>query len=258
MKRRSGLGILGSLALAILVAGCSNAPLAHPQSSTTTRPAPKSTSAVVKPVTLRIVVCPTTWGISSPSTVPVPESMTIDGRAALAANLAIYSDTDEIMMLVAPKGWSCTASYGADGSGGVSVSPPGTSFPTGRLTPGSAVEAVGGYETGGSGVQAAAEACSYFPAAATATESNLGHSCPPPLVSEKIEPISATIVAFEDAPGVEGPSSASGGKYPSNGVIGYSPVKSPGFFMDACTLPGDEHGICTTALNYFITRYGEG
>jgi hypothetical protein len=184
--------------------------------------------------------------------------MTIDVPAALAANLAIYSDTNEIMMLVAPKGWSCTASYGADGSGGVSVSAPGTSFPTGKPVPRSAVQAIGGYETGGSGVQAAAEACSYFPTAATATESDLGRSCSPPSTSQKVEQISTTTVAFEDPPGVEGPSTTAGGKNPTNGVIAYSPVKSPGYFMDVCTLPGNEHDICTAALNNFITRYGDG
>jgi hypothetical protein len=189
---------------------------------------------------------------------PLPVSVTVSVPEAQAATLAVYSDTDEIMMLIAPKGWTCSASYGADGSGGVDLVPPGARVPTGKVGPGSSVQAIAGFETGGSPVQAAAQACSLFPAAATALESDLEKGCPPPPTAEKDDPISASAVGFEDPPGVEGAGTFSGGENPANGVATYSPDKGPGYFSDTCTMPQSEHDLCTAALNYFITRYGQG
>jgi len=179
-------------------------------------------------------------------TVPLPVSMTVDVPDTLEAKLAVYSDTDEIMMLLAPKGWTCTASYGADGSGGVDVSPRGAHVPTRKLGPHSLVQAIGGFETGGSPVQAAFSACPYFPAAAIAARSDLPEqACSTRSNSQIVEQISASVVAFEDPPGVDG-----AGENPANGVMTYSPVKGPGFFIDTCTLP---RMSTTSAAPYSIT-----
>jgi hypothetical protein len=252
------IGIISPLVVAVLTAGCADSsPQASRPSSTTTHTSATRTTAVV-PTSLPVVTCPTAWAISTPVTVPLPASVTTSVPDALVTKLAVYSDTDEIMMLLAPKGWTCTASYGADGSGGVDLVPSGAHVPTGRVGLHSSVQAITGFETGGSPVQAAAEACPYFPTAATALESDLEHGCSPPPASEKIERISASIVAFEDPPGVTGAGALSGGKNPANGVATYSPDKGPGYFIDTCTIPQDEHTICTAALDYFIARYGQG
>jgi len=255
MKRRAVFGIIGLLVWAVLAASCANgSPQASQRTSTTIRPPLTSTTAVVEPTSLPVVSCPTTWGISTPVSVPSPVSMTVDVPDTLEAKLAVYSDTDEIMMLLAPKGWTCTASYGADGSGGVDVSPRGAHVPTRKLGPHSLVQAIGGFETGGSPVQAAFSACPYFPAAAIAARSDLPEqACSTRSNSQIVEQISASVVAFEDPPGVDG-----AGENPANGVMTYSPVKGPGFFIDTCTRPQDEHDICSALLNYFIVRYGQG
>jgi hypothetical protein len=172
--------------------------------------------------------------------------------------VSIYSDTNDIMMLLAPKGWSCSASYGADGSGGVTVMPPGETLPAAGLASDSSDEAVTGSETGGSPVQAAAQACSFFPAAAAATETDLEKGCSPRPASEIVDPISASVVDFEDPPGIKGTGVPSGGQNPANGVMTYSPDVEPGFYIETCTLPKDAHDTCTAALNYFIARFGQG
>jgi hypothetical protein len=175
--------------------------------------------------------------------------------------VGIYSDTRDIMMLLAPKGWSCSASFGADGSGDITVVPHGETLPAGGLKPDSSDssdQAITGSETGGSPVQAAFQACSFFPAAAAATETYLEKGCSPLPSSESLDRISANVVAFEDPPGTAGTGFPSGGKNPANGVVTYAPDKGPGSYVDTCTLPQDEHDTCTAALNYFITLFGGG
>ncbi len=73
-----------------------------------------------------------------------------------------------------------------------------------------------------------------------------------------MDPVSATVVDFEDPAGAKGTGEPSGGRDPANGVMTYSPAEGPGFYLDTCTLPQDEHATCTAVLNYFITLYGQG
>lgn len=206
MKSRAVFWILGWLVLAVLAASCGDAaPQAIRRTSTTIRPPTTSSTSVLKPTSLPVVKCPTTWAISTPVTVVLPAKVTIDVPEALSTKLAVYSDTDEIMMLVAPKGWACAAGFGADGSGAVRVTPRGERLPA-KLGRHSLDVAVSSYETGGSPVQAAISACPYFPAAAIAARSDLPEqSCPTRSPSETVEQIGANIVAFEDPPGVEVP-----------------------------------------------------
>jgi hypothetical protein len=190
--------------------------------------------------------------------VPLPASARVDLPPSVATKVAVYSDTSDIMMLLAPKGWSCSASYGADGSGGVTVMPPGETLPAAGLKPHSSDQAITGSETGGSPVQAAAQACSFFPAAATATETYLEKGCSPRPSSEIVDPISTSVVDFEDPSGIKGTGVPSGGQNPANGAMAYSPDVEPGFYIETCTLPNDAHDVCTAALNYFIARFGQG
>jgi hypothetical protein len=177
---------------------------------------------------------------------------------SLAGKLAVYADSNNLMRVLAPAEWSCSASYGADGSGIITVVPTGEALPASGLDASSADQAITASETGGSAVQAAAEACAYFSAAAAATESDLGQGCSPRPTSEMVDPISATLVDFEDPAGTKGSGDPSGGQDPANGVLAYSPTQSPGLYLDTCTLPPNEHATCTAALNYFITVYGQG
>src|SRR5580658_5395944 len=179
---------------------------------------------------------------------------------ALATELAVYGDTEEIMMLVGPRGWTCSAAYGADGSGGVIAYPKGETVPESwgaawLLSPPSSDEAISGAETGGSPVQAAAEACGYFLDAATATLNDLGHGCPGRPSSESIDEISTDVVGFEDPPGVSGEGTPSGGEDPANGVITYSSSLSPGSYRSTCTLPARQHPLSTASLDEFVAQY---
>jgi hypothetical protein len=265
-------GIGGSVVLAALLAGCGHGtPQAVRKPPSTTAPAtgiPASDGAtttttvvptVYETASLPVVSCRTKFALATPPpTVPVPATVTVDVPVALMGKLALYTDTSDIMKLLAPTGWSCSASYGADGSGIITIVPKGESLPATGLTSDSSDQAITAYETGGSPVQAAAAACSFFPAAATATESDLEKGCSPRPPSEIVDPLSTTVVDFEDPAGVKGTGDPSGGQDPANGVMTYSPTKAPGYYLGTCTLAQNEHEVCTAALNYFVTVYGQG
>jgi hypothetical protein len=279
MRQRGVGGIIGSVVLAALLAGCGHgAPQASRKPPSTTSPttatgtggsrtggkrgSTTSTTAVDAADTatsLPVVSCPTTFAITTPPpTVPLAGSATVEVPDTLASTLSVYSDSSGLMRLLAPSGWSCSASYGADGSGLITVTPNGETLPADGLEPGSPDRAITASETGGSPVQAAAEACSFFPAAATANMTYLGKACTPRPSSEIVDPISTSVVDFEDPTGIEGSGDPSGGQDPANGVVTYSPTKGPGFYMGTCTLPHKEHATCTAVLNYFDTLYGQG
>jgi hypothetical protein len=183
----------------------------------------------------------------------------VNAPATLTSELAVYSDTHGFMMLLAPRGWTCSALYGADGSGGVIVYPSGEAVPQSwgagwPLSSSSSDEAISGTQTGGSPVQAAGQACPFFAAAATTYENDLGRACPSRPSSESVQQISAGVTGFEDRPDLKGAGIPSGGQDPANGVATYSPALPA--YLATCTLPGNEHALCTTVLDEVIALYG--
>ena len=105
--------------------------------------------------TLPVVPCQTSFAVTpSPTVVPLPTSVVVSVPAGDAAGLAVYSDDAGFMMLMGPAAWTCHGLYGADGSGGLLISPGGESVPSDpdpgwHLSTSSSDEAIVGYETGG-------------------------------------------------------------------------------------------------------------
>jgi Domain of unknown function (DUF4850) len=170
---------------------------------------------------------------------------------ALAGKLSVYADTQGIMELVGPKGWTCTASHGADGSDGITVHPHGEG-----ASPRSAI--VGSQTSACVGCALDQACCRLFPSAARALRSDLGEACPIRRApAEMVVRIAAGIVAFEDPPGVEGTGVPSGGQYPADGVMTYHPSAPDGSWQETCTLPSSDKGLCTAVLNTFVSWYGQ-
>ncbi len=216
---------------------------------------------VSESVSLPVVSCPTAFGVTPPSTLaPLPASEEVDVPASLARDLAVYSDTRGFMNLLGPRGWACSAMYGADGSGGVIVYPSGEAVPQSwgagwPLSSTSTDEAISGTQTAGSPVQAAGQACPLFAVAATTYENDLGRACHSRPSSESVQQISAGVVGFEDPPGLQGDGIPSGGQEPADGMATYSP--SLPSYLATCTLPSNEHALCTAVLNDVIALYGK-
>jgi hypothetical protein len=275
--RRPRRLLTGAIAAMVIVAGVGVALAYGPRSSdvggtskgstaasspTSTTSSPTSTTAETEIVSLSVVSCRTTFAIATqPSTVPLPSLVTVTVPRSAAQMLTVYVDTSDITALLGPKGWNCVATYGADGSGGIALYAPGEIVPSsssepGPLYPSSSEKAITGFETGGSPVQAAGQACPYFPMAAATTQTDLGHGCSAPPSAETVSQISSNVVGYEDPPGVKGGGNPSGGPYPAIGVVTYSATIQPGTYVGNCTLPQRQHDVCTAVLNYFASLYG--
>jgi serine/threonine-protein kinase len=237
----AAVAAVGAVAAAVVVITGSS----HPHSRTAT----SSTAAGLVTASLPVVSCPTSLGVDRPA-VSLPRSRPVAVPRALAAGLSVYADNQGVMELLGPKGWSCMASIGADGSGGVTLYPAGAG-------PSSPV-AIAGSETSACAGCTLAQACRLFPAAAKALRSYIGQACPArPPAAETVMRVAAGIVAFEDPPGVKGDGQPSGGQYPASGVMTYHPSAPDGSWQETCTLPASEKNVCTAVLNTFVAWYGQ-
>ena len=183
---------------------------------------------------LTIVRCPTTFAAGTPpTTAPLPTSTAVNVPADETANLVVYGDDAGIMMLVGPSGWTCHGSYGADGSGGLVISPVGESVPSDpdvgwHPSPPSSDEAIVGYETGGSPVEGAESGVSPVHVGGGGREAGSRSTVRRAASSHERSSTKtgSSDVAFEDPEGVAGDGIPSGGQDPANGVMLYVPKQT--------------------------------
>lgn len=225
-------------------------------SSSSTQPSSQSPAAL-ESAALPLVACPTSYGVEPSASPPVlPASISESVPTDLASQLAVYTDQRGEMKLLAPTGWVCNASYGADGSGGVSAYPSGETLPSGHLTSDSTAEAIVGSETSACAGCAQTQASPLFSTAAADCAQNYPGSCGTLPSGESEEQIKAGVVGFLDPPGVAGDGNPSGGEYPANGVMTYHSGDDNGSWLDTCTLPYSQRALCTAVLNNFAQMYG--
>jgi serine/threonine protein kinase len=230
--------------------------------TTTTTTAAQSPTADVT-VSFPVVACPTSYAIEpAPTAQALPSTLSVSVPKDLASQLSVYADEAGIMEMLAPTGWDCTASVGADGSSEDSVTPAGEVLPDSDSLPtGSTDEAIVGTQNGGCQGCANYQACPYFSAAAQA----LGSPCTTtPPSDESVVSLSSTVVSFADPPNTAGGGNPSGGEYPANAVMTYvtDPPGSTGSevtsWLETCTLPYGQQALCTAVLNDFVARYKNG
>jgi hypothetical protein len=223
-----------------------------------------SGSGTMVTATLPVVVCQTTSGVSTTTTsLPASVAVSVPASDAQQGNLAVYSDLTGALMLVGPTvGWTCTGTFGADGSGMMALAPVGTSVPDGgtvwHLPASSSTQAIVALESGGSTVQGAALACPLFSAAKAATQQDLGKGCDstsPP--QEHVVTTSSVQVGFQDPAGVAGVGFPSGDQNAANGIMLYQPKPAePTAYEATCTLPAAQLDLCTAVLNHFAATFG--
>ena len=287
----AGVAVVGALLAALLLAACgssgpgSTTGSTHPKHGTasstsvpatsTTRSASTSTSTTngsgagsgsgaMVTAMLPVVVCQTTSGVSTTTTsLPASVAVSVPASDAQQGNLAVYSDLTGALMLVGPTvGWTCTGSFGADGSGMMALAPVGTSVPVGgtvwHLPASSSTQAIVALESGGSIVQGAALACPLFSTAKETTQQDLGKGCDttsPP--QEHVVTTSSSQVGFQDPAGVAGIGFTSGGQNAANGIMLYRPKPTEWTAYEAtCTLPAAQLDLCTAVLNHFAATFG--
>lgn len=235
--------------------------IGHTSTTTSSRTTTSTTSqSSTAPITadLPLVTCPTTFAAppSSPPS-PLPQSMQVAVPQNLASQLAVYGDAEGGMKLVAPQGWICTASYGADGSGGVVVYPSGQSDPVSQSGPSPGSEYISGNETSACASCREGQACPLFATAAADYENDYQMTCSRPPTTESVSTLSAGVVAYQVPAGTTGTGLTSPSNYPTNGVMTYYSGDTNGSWTDSCTLPPSETPICTVALDRFVDWYGQ-
>jgi hypothetical protein len=211
-------------------------------------------------IALPLVGCETRGPDVAPPS-PLPARRVVKVPTVFAPKLAVY--TDGGLYLVAPLGWACSATVSQDGNEYLRVYPPGeiglfqTSFPR-------AAQAITGDFLPACFYCYAKQACPFFPAAERAAIALYGKydywTCPKRPSAEEVAYLGATVVAFEDLPGVHGAGDPSGGELPANGVVTYHQPDADGVSyssMETCTLPRTEHSLCTTVLDAFVVAWYE-
>jgi len=178
----------------------------------------------------------------APAAKNLPSTLAVNVPADLVSQLSVYADEAGIMELIAPSGWDCTASLGADGSSVESVTPTGEVFTQNEaLTSGSQEEAIVGTQNGGCQGCAAGQACPFFANANDVDPGSCTNTTPPS--GEEVTQLASNIVGFEDPPGLAGDADPSGGAYPANAVVTLTqdPAGSTGnywsSYLETCTLP---------------------
>jgi len=228
--------------------------------STTTSPVDQSPTQTVS-TSLPVVACPTSYAITpTPAAKVQPSTLNVSVPRDLVSQLSVYADEAGVMDVLGPSGWNCTASFGADGSGGVTVVPVGEVLPqeSTSLPSGSTDEAILATQNGGCQGCASDQACPFFAAAAQANPSPCNSSPPS---EESVDDLASNVVAFADPPNFAGDADPSGGEYPANAVMTYTqnPQGSVGNVVDSwfetCTLPDSQQALCTAVLNDFVARY---
>jgi serine/threonine protein kinase len=222
--------------------------------TTSTDPSQSPTASIT--ADLPLVVCPTTYGVEpSPTPTALPQTMQVAAPRDLASQLAVYSDQLGGMKLVAPQGWTCSADYGADGSGGVSVYPSGEDLSTSSTVSPSDEEISGGQTSACVGCMEE-QACPLFSTAAADYERDYTMSCDPPPSTESVVSLSAGVTAFSVPAGTTGTGITTPSDYPTNGVMTYYSGNDNGSWTDSCTLPASQQALCTVVLNRFVDWYG--
>ena len=140
------LVILG-LALAACGAGTSSPPTTRPPrtsapsttgrvgtagtSTTTSTTGPTATTVPTAPTSVRLtqVVCATTYGVQPSGTPSLPSTVVASVPTGLADRVAAYTDAQGEMRILAPTGWACSATIGADGSSELAAYPVGQHGP---------------------------------------------------------------------------------------------------------------------------------
>lgn len=209
---------------------------------------------------LPVVVCPTTFGITPPPAAKaLPSTLQVTTLPKhLSSHIAVYTDNQGRMRLMGPRGWKCSANYGMDGSGGVSIFRRGASAPDSESFTSSTADAIVGSQTSACLGCREGQACPLFTTAASDYLHTYGTVCTRTRpAAEVVKTIYSGVVKFMDPPGVAGDGNPSGGAYAADGVMTYYSGDWNGSWVDTCTLPASDHAICAAALDLFISYYGD-
>jgi len=207
--------------------------------------------------------CPTTNGVGpgSSSGPTGPRQLKTSLTQGVAEQLEFYSDSSrEVEPTLAPDGWQCSATIGADGTTNLLIYPPGVLKPSSQS---------GSEETMGvafNQIPACRECvgdlvCPIFVNALT----QLGYTSPS-TYCPGYEPTTESVRFLEGGPtsnyglalvadpaGDPGTNELSGGDYSASGALDYAGGgEEPGASSVSCVLPHADQDVCQAVVNRFL------
>ena len=172
-------------------------------SSTTVEPsstAGSPPSAEVS-VALPLVLCPDVHGVGSPSGATLPSTILESVPSTVVHQLAVYTTQQDVLQVLGPTGWECSASESYDGKTSVDIYPKGSADPAkGSFEPSSG-EGVIGSRTGGCVSCALTQASPLFPAAkrlCARQERGGSSACLSHPAHENVMPVAGNVMGFFD------------------------------------------------------------
>jgi hypothetical protein len=197
-------------------------------------------------------VCPTSYG-STAETVKLPRFRGVVIPRWMAGQVSLYTDPSDRVELLAPNGWRCSAVYGADGGGGISVYPAG-------LTKGADAQGISLSANPACEFCRLSMACPYFAEARREWRQTYEGTCSgPPPRREIVRPVSTTLVEITDPPGVKGANLPSGGDYVAYGNAAFfsraTAAGAFGSYISTCTMPTGNADFCKAILRWVYLDY---
>ncbi|HEV7564546.1 MAG TPA: hypothetical protein VGO31_01140 [Microbacteriaceae bacterium] len=188
--------------------------------------------------------CVTTYGAIPTTNTPSLVHLNV----ALPEGLSVYANPYE--RIIAPTGWRCRASVGADGTSTIEAFPPTEHVTTGfNLSIAKPLAVVAEIDPACAGCFPKA-ACAYFASLSpNGIYGSCGQGAP---TGETSRRASSWVFLFEDPSGVTGSGEPSGGPYPANGFVssgGPSGSRALHAQAETCTLPQSRHAWCTAILD---------
>jgi hypothetical protein len=184
-----------------------------------------------------IVACATSYGDTEIQQ-PQPASVTMTLPPQLAARVAVFATNNE--RLLAPRGFTCTAEVGANGTSLLTVA---------SFDQSASVIAENGALSYGYVLEIA---CPLFAEAATLDKQQFDQSCAKPPVGEVITPEGTTVMRFEDPPGLAGTGTQSGGSSSAIGAIWFVAGPPPMAAKSTCLLPTEDRDICDLSVGTWL------
>ncbi len=193
-------------------------------------------------VTLPVTQIPTTFAVEQTRT--IPESVTVTIPAAWQGAVGAYWSG---VVLLGPAGWHGIGMFGADGSGGVTLYPPGVKLPSNRPYYGPQITVTTAGGCLGCGDESAA---AFFPYVRQHWSQFRIIDGPAP----KPAPVLSQVALAPDVVAYRLPNTKSGLEV--NGVaysgLAGAPHYGPPFEQMNATLPAGDHALATVVLNYFL------
>jgi hypothetical protein len=210
-------------------------------------------------VSLPVVRCATKRGANFGPRVALPARLDEMVAGDLKSKASLYVDQYDVVRMIGPTGWRCSASIAADGGESVIIYPP-------DMKPPQFFSSFGGRsrssEISVQQVPACVSCgltlvCAFFSTARELIEENYPGIVAPSTCrrhrGERVTHAAGSLRFFSDEKGVAGHAYPSGGPYLALGVASFKlPLRS---YLVSCTLPRGDREFCRGALQWYAQHH---